>query len=123
MGSTHSPGGLGGAGGARPDEQLLRELRDDQRARDRGPAGGRGAPPRSLSGWADWVGKRGAPIGLFLALLAAACTFPPLQTPTPTPSPSPTPTPTGTPEPTPSPTPSPTPAAVVPDFAAGDLVA
>ena len=34
----------------RPDEQLLRELRDHQRPRAGRAAGGRGAPPGSLSG-------------------------------------------------------------------------
>ena len=38
-----------GAGDPRPHEQLLRQLRDDERARDRRPAGRRGAPPRPLS--------------------------------------------------------------------------
>ena len=69
------------------------------------------------------MGKLAGPIGLFLVLMLGACTLPPLRTPTPTPSPSPSPTPRPTPPPTPSPTASPPPAAVVPDFAAGELVA
>lgn len=63
---------------------------------------------------------------LLLGALAAACTFPPLQTPTPrpTPTPSPVPTPTPTATPTPSPTPEPTPSlADVPSFSGGEIVA
>src|SRR5690606_3676786 len=61
------------------------------------------------------------------AVLLAACTLPPLETPTPSPTPaataSPTPTATPTPEPaTPSIEPTPDPAAI-PDFAAGEIVA
>ncbi|HEX7172425.1 MAG TPA: hypothetical protein VF365_07460, partial [Candidatus Limnocylindria bacterium] len=55
----------------------------------------------------------------------AACTIPPLSTPTPRPSPTPSPTasPTPTPE-VPTPTPDPTPdAGAIPDFAAGEIVA
>lgn len=69
------------------------------------------------------MGKLGGPIGLFLALMLAACTLPPLRTPTAAPTASPTPTPSSTPSPTPVPTPSPTPAAAIPDFAAGEIVA
>lgn len=62
---------------------------------------------------------------LVLALTVAACTFPPIPTPTPTPTLTPplSPTLSPSPVPTPSPTPSPTQPAVVPDFAAGDIVA
>lgn len=65
------------------------------------------------------------PVLVVLTAVVGACTFPPLVTPTPTPSPSPTATPSPTASPTPAPTPSPTPspAAVVPDFAAGEIVA
>jgi hypothetical protein len=44
-----------------------------------------------------------------LALLLAACTLGPIETPTPRPTPSPTPVPTPTAEPTPSPSPTPAP--------------
>jgi hypothetical protein len=68
------------------------------------------------------VGKLGGPFGLVLALMLAACTFPPPRSPTPTPSASPSPTLTSTPTSTPSPTAAPSPAAAVPDFAAGEIV-
>ncbi|MGH2444435.1 MAG: SH3 domain-containing protein [Candidatus Limnocylindria bacterium] len=59
-------------------------------------------------------------------LLLAACTLPPLNTPTPvpTPSPTPTPTPSPTPSPTPTPTPDPTPdLGAVPRFQTREIVA
>jgi hypothetical protein len=61
---------------------------------------------------------------LVLIGLLAACTLPPISTPTPRPSPtaSPTPSPTPTPAP-PTPTPDPTPnLGAIPDFAAGEIV-
>jgi hypothetical protein len=69
------------------------------------------------------VGKLRGPIGPFLALTLAACTFAPLPTPTPAPTASPSPTPSPTSTPAPTATPSATPAAVVPDFAAGEIIA
>jgi hypothetical protein len=57
-------------------------------------------------------------------LVLAACTFPPLRTPTPTPSPSPSATAAPTVAPTSSPTPTPQPTtAAAPTFGAGQLVA
>ena len=59
-----------------------------------------------------------------LVVLTAACTLPPISTPTPRPTPtaSPTPSPTATPEP-PTPTPEPTAdLGAIPDFAAGEIV-
>ena len=69
------------------------------------------------------MGRRLAIIGLVLAAVLGACTFPPLETPTPRPTPSPTPTP-ATPSPSPSPTPTvePTPVPVAPDYTAGEIV-
>ncbi|MCV0403564.1 MAG: SH3 domain-containing protein [Chloroflexi bacterium] len=61
-----------------------------------------------------------------MVVVLSACTFPPLTTPTPTPTPTASatlaPTTPATPTPTPAPVPTPTPAAVVPDFAAGEIV-
>lgn len=66
------------------------------------------------------------PIAVLLAVLMAACTMPPIESPTPTPAP---PTPGATPPPSPEPTPtgqsgaSPTPdVAAIPDFTGGDVV-
>jgi hypothetical protein len=55
----------------------------------------------------------------------AACTLPPISTPTPRPTPTASPTPSATPTPVPpTPTPDPTPdAGAIPDFAAGEVVA
>lgn len=68
--------------------------------------------------------RRWASAALLVAGWLAACTMPPLATPTP--QESPTPSPTASPTPTPPPptaTPDPTPdVAAVPDFAAGELV-
>ena len=63
-------------------------------------------------------------LGLVISLVAGACTFPPLVSPTPRPTPSPTASPTPTPIPTPSPTPTvePTPEPVTPDYNAGEIV-
>ena len=69
------------------------------------------------------MGKLDGPIGLVLALMLGACTFPPPRTPTPAPSASPSPTATRSPAPTTSPAPTPTRAAAIPDFAAGEIVA
>ena len=71
------------------------------------------------------MAKLRGPIGLLLAAALAACTIPPLVTPTPTPSvtPTPSPTATATPESTPTSTPTPTPAAAIPHFEAGEIVA
>ncbi|MEA2651841.1 MAG: hypothetical protein QOI85_1562 [Chloroflexota bacterium] len=68
------------------------------------------------------MGKLGGPFGLLLALMLAACTFPPTRTPSPAPSATPSPTASPTPTSTPSATPSPSPAAAIPDFAAGEIV-
>jgi hypothetical protein len=68
------------------------------------------------------VGKLGGPFCLVLAMMVAACTFPPRRTPTPAPTASPSPTPRAKPTATPSPTPSASPAAAVPDFATGEIV-
>ena len=69
------------------------------------------------------MGRRLAIIGLVLAAVLGACTFPPLVTPTPRPTPSPTATP-ATPSPSPSPTPrvEPTPVPIAPDYEAGEIV-
>ena len=69
---------------------------------------------------------RAARFAVLAALVAglAACTIPPIRTPTPRPTPtaSPTPSPTPTPEP-PTPTPDPTPDfGAIPDFVAGEIV-
>jgi hypothetical protein len=71
------------------------------------------------------VGKARALIGPLVAIMLAACTLPPLETPTPQPTPTATPTPSPTPTATatPAPTPTPTPVAVIPDFEAGEIVA
>jgi hypothetical protein len=67
--------------------------------------------------------RRALPIAVWL--IAAACTFPPLTTPTPRPTPTPTapPTPIASPSPVPTASPSPTPGqGSIPRFAAGELV-
>ncbi|HYI66134.1 MAG TPA: hypothetical protein VEW95_04355 [Candidatus Limnocylindrales bacterium] len=69
------------------------------------------------------MGRLSGPIGLFLAVVLGACTFPPPRTPTPSPSASPSSTPTPIPTPSATATASPTAAAAVPDFAAGEIVA
>lgn len=65
------------------------------------------------------------PAALATVAVLAACTIPPLSTPTPRPSPTPSPTASPTPTPAPpTPTPDPTPdAGAIPDFAAGEIVA
>ncbi len=70
------------------------------------------------------MGIRRAP-PIIACLIAAACTFPPLTTPTPSPSPTPTasPTPEPTASPVPTPTPIPTPGRTdIPSFAGAELV-
>src|SRR5918992_3300290 len=125
MGAAHPRDRVGGAGDPRAHEQLLRQLRDDERSRDRRPAGIRGPAAGLLSRYPEPVGKARALIGPLLGIMLAACTLPPLETPTPSPTttatPAPSPTPTATP--TRAPTPSPTPVAVIPEFEAGEIVA
>jgi hypothetical protein len=71
------------------------------------------------------VGRTRGPVGLLLSVILAACTIPPLLTPSPRPARTASPSPTASPEPTPSPTPSPspTPEPLAPDFEAGDVAA
>ena len=75
-----------GAGDPRADEQLLRELRHDERARDRRPAGLRGAAARPLTGYPWPVGNPSRAVPILVALVLAGCVLPPPAPPTPTPS-------------------------------------
>ena len=124
VGAPHPRGGRAGARDPRPDEQLLRELRDDERTRDRRPPGLRGSATRPLSGYPSRVGSPRRAIPILLVAAIGACTFPDFETPSASPAPSPTPTivaPTVAPTPTSSASSTPDPASI-PSFGAGELI-